>query len=242
MDAWISQSASVLTTKLIMPESAVFNTGFSDPSLDDPNAVGKIGLIGMHLYMNGTSQGSPFLYTNAENNNKEVWMTEHYLTPAGAQPAIADAIQAAEEVHNSLTVGNYNAYVWWWYVDFNPGGGLINTGLIDPNSNPTYYGYAIAQFSRFVKPGYARVNATASPAAGIYVSAYSGSGHSVMVAINSTNNPEALDFVIQNQTVTTLTPYQTTASGGLMALTPITVTGDAFAASLPAQSITTFVQ
>jgi glucuronoarabinoxylan endo-1,4-beta-xylanase len=117
MDAWIAQSASVLTTKLIMPESAVFNTGFSDPSLDDPDAVGNIGLIGMHLYMNGTSQGSPFLYTNAANNNKEVWMTEHYLTPAGSQPAIADAIQAAEEVHNSLTVGNYTAYVWWWFVD-----------------------------------------------------------------------------------------------------------------------------
>jgi len=87
-----------------------------------------------------------------------------------------------------------------------------------------------------------RVNATASPAAGVDVSAYSGGGHSVMVAINSTNTAESLDFVIQNQTVTTLTPYQTTASGGLTALTPITVTADAFTASLPAQSITTFVQ
>jgi glucuronoarabinoxylan endo-1,4-beta-xylanase len=242
MDAWIAQSASVLTTKLIMPESAVFNTGFSDPSLDDPNAEGKIGLIGMHLYMNGTAQGSPFLYTNAENNNKEVWMTEHYLTPTGAQPAIADAIQAAEEVHNSLTVGNYNAYVWWWFVDFNPGGGLLNYGLIDPNSSPTYYGYAIAQFSRFIEPGYVRVNATASPAAGMYVSAYSGNSHSVIVVINSTSAPAALQFAIQNQTVATVTPYQTTSAGGLTPLTPISVTGGEFTAALPAQSITTFVQ
>ena len=242
MDAWIAQSASALTTKLIMPESAVFNTGFSDPSLDDPNAEDKIGLIGMHLYMNGTSQGSPFLYTNAETNDKEVWMTEHYLTPAGTQPAIADAIQAAEEVHNSLTVGNYNAYVWWWYVDFNPGGGLINYGLIDPSSNPTYYGYAVAQFSRFVKPGYVRVNATPTPAAGIYVSAYSGSGHSVIVVINSTGAASALQFAIQNQTVTSVTPYQTTSAGGLAPLAPITVSAGGFTADLPAQSITTFVQ
>jgi len=242
MDAWIDQSASVLTTKLIMPESAVFNTGFSDPSLNDPNAVGNIGIIGMHLYMNGTSQGTPFLYTNAVNNNKEVWMTEHYLTPAGAQPVMADALQAAEEVHNSLTVGNYNAYVWWWFVDFNPGGGVLNYGLIDPNSNPTYYGYGVAQFSRFIKPGYVRVDATATPAAGMYVSAYSGSGHSVIVAINSNSAPASLQFVIQNQTVTSVTPYQTTSGGGLAPLTPIAVTSGEFTGVLPAQSITTFVQ
>jgi O-glycosyl hydrolase len=242
MDTWVAQSSSVLTTKLIMPESAVFNTGYSDPSLNDPNAVGNIGLIGMHLYMNGTSQGTPFLYTNAVNNNKEVWMTEHYLTPSGAQPVMADALQAAEEVHNSLTVGNYNAYVWWWFVDWNSGGGALNYGLVDPNNSPTYYGYAVGQFSRFIKPGYVRVNATATPAAGIYVSAYLGNGHSVIVAINSNSTPASLQFAIQNQTLTSVTPYQTTSGAGLAPLTPITVSGGDFTGALPAQSITTFVQ
>jgi O-glycosyl hydrolase len=241
MDTWVAQSASVLTTKLIMPESSVFNTAYSDPSLNDPNAVGNIGIVGMHLYMNGTSQGSPFLYTNAVNNNKDVWMTEHYLTPPGAQPGMADAIQAAEEVHNSLTVGNYNAYVWWWFIDWNPGT-PTNYGLIDTNSNPNYYGYAVGQFSRFVKPGYVRVNATATPAAGIYVSAYSGSGHSVIVAINSTSAAASLQFVIQNQTMTSVTPYQTTSAGGLTPLTAIPVAGGEFTGALPAQSITTFAQ
>jgi glucuronoarabinoxylan endo-1,4-beta-xylanase len=95
-----------------MPESAVFDTSYSDPALNDSSAVGNISIVGGHLYMNGTSLGTPFYYTNAENNQKDVWMTEHYLTPSGAQPVIADALLAAKEINDSLTIGQYNAYVW----------------------------------------------------------------------------------------------------------------------------------
>jgi glucuronoarabinoxylan endo-1,4-beta-xylanase len=237
MDTWVAQNASVLTTKLIMPESATFSTAYSDPALDDANAVGYIGIVAGHLY--GTS---PFYYTNAENKGKDVWMTEHYLSPAGAQPAIADALAAAEEIHNSLTVGQYNAYVWWWALDWNPGSGVTNTGLVDTNNNPTYYGYAMAQFASFVKTGYVRVNATATPVAGVYLSAYSGSGHSVIVVINTNSSTTSLPIYIANQTVTSLTPYQTTSTGGMVALSAVSVSSDNFTASLPAQSITTFVQ
>jgi len=237
MDTWVANNAPVLTTKLIMPESESFDTSFSDPALNDANAVGNIGIIAGHIY--GTS---PSYYANAVSKGKEVWMTEHYLTPAGAQPAIADGLAAAEEIHNSLTTAEYNAYFWWWVADWNPGTGVTNYGLIDANSSPTYYGYALAQFARFVRPGYVRVNATANPAAGVYVSAYSGSGHAVIVAINSNTSSTPVQFTIQNATVTTLTPYQTTSSGGLAALSPISVSSNSFTTSLPAQSITTFVQ
>jgi glucuronoarabinoxylan endo-1,4-beta-xylanase len=237
MDTWIAENGSVLTTKLIMPESEGFNISYSDPALDDASAVGNIGIIAGHLY-----GASPAYYANAENKGKQVWMTEHYLTPAGTQPAIADAIAAAEEIHNSLTVGDYNAYVWWWAIDWNPGSGVTNTGLIDTNSSPNYYGYALAQFSRFVRPGYVRANATASPVAGVYVSAYYGSGHSVIVAINSNTTATPLPIVIENATVTSVTPYQTTATAGVAQLSAVSVAGDTFTATLPAESITTFVQ
>ena len=45
----------------------------------------------------------------------EVWMTEHATCESNCPaPSIADALASAEEVHNSMTVGYYNAYVWWW--------------------------------------------------------------------------------------------------------------------------------
>jgi glucuronoarabinoxylan endo-1,4-beta-xylanase len=51
-----------------------------------------------------------------------------------------------------------------------------------------------------------------------------------------------LPVAIANATVTSLTPYQTTASGGLAAQSAVSVSSGAFTATLPAQSITTFVQ
>src|SRR6202451_23188 len=236
MDTWVANNSSVLTTKLMMPESESFTTSYSDPALDDTNAVGHIGIIAGHIY--GVS---PSYYTNAENKGKEVWMTEHYLSPSGSQPAIGDAIAAAEEIHNSMTTAQYNAYVWWWIADWNPGTGVTNYGLIDTNSNPTYYGDALAQFSKFVRPGYVRASATANPNSNVFVSAYKGSSNSVIVAINAGGSSVSQLFTIQNETVSAVTPYQTTSSEQVAQLSNVSVSSDAFTYTLPAESITTFV-
>ena len=235
MDTWVANNSSVLTTKLIMPESASFNFSQSDTTLNDANAVGHVGIVAGHLY--GTS---PSYYTNAENHGKEVWMTEHYLTPsAGGQATIGDAIAAAEEVHNSMTVGYYNAYVWWWIAQ-NSGGANINYGLVDTSGNPTYYGFAVGQFSRFVRPGSVRVSAT-NPASGVFVSAYKTSSGGSIVAINSNNNSESVTFNLQNLSAGSVTPYTTTASGGLVQQSTVSVSNNSFTYTLPAQSIATFV-
>jgi glucuronoarabinoxylan endo-1,4-beta-xylanase len=238
MDTFVAQNVSgVLTTRLIMPESESFNTSYSDTALNDPNAVGNIGIIAGHIY--GTS---PSLYTNAENAGKEVWMTEHYLSPTGSQPAISDALQAAKEIHESMTVGNYNAYVWWWVADWNPGGGVTNYGLVDTNNDPTYYGWAMAQFARFVRPGYIRSNATDTSSANVFISAYKGAGHFVIVAVNMNTSPVNQTLTIQNQSITSMTPYETTATATVAQQSAVSVTGNQFMYTLPAQSIVTFVQ
>jgi glucuronoarabinoxylan endo-1,4-beta-xylanase len=242
LDTWIAGYGSVLTTganpvKLIMPESDTFNTNESDPALNDSAAVGNISIVGGHLY-----GSSPFYYTNAKNKGKDVWMTEHLLVPANnSSPVMADAITLAEEIHNSMTVAAYNAYVYWQGPSY-PTNKTPQEHLIDASANPTYYGLAMTQFSRFVRPGYFRYNATATPVTGVYVSAYSGNGHEVIVAINSTSSAVTLPILIANQTVTSMTPYQTTSSSSVSQLSPVTVTNNGFSAALPAQSITTYVQ
>ena len=128
---------------------------------NDSAAVGEVSIVAGHLY-----GSAPHYYANAKSKGKDVWMTEHYLSPAtGTTPEIADAIALAEELHNSLTVGEYNAYVWWGSSATNP----FSAPLIDSSNNPNYYGYAMAQFSRFVRPGYLRVNATPNPSPGVDV-------------------------------------------------------------------------
>lgn len=234
LDTWVAQDAGVLTTRLIMPESASFTQSLSDPSLADPSAAANISILGGHLY-----GSSPAYYANAVNAGKDVWMTEHYLTPAGSsQPTIADALAAALEIHNSLTVGQYNAYVWWWVAEWS---GNPNYGLVDTNNHPTYYGWAMAQFARFIRPGYVRVDVQSSTSS-VYVSAYSGNGHSVIVAVNMNSTAVNQPFTIQNQALTSLVPYQTTASSTVAQESSVSVSGGQFTYTLPAQSITTFVQ
>jgi glucuronoarabinoxylan endo-1,4-beta-xylanase len=239
MDTWAANYGAVpvsgTAVKLMMPESFHFDPGMSDVALNDGAAANNISVIGGHLY--GATPTYPSL---AKSLGKEVWMTEHYLNAtSGGATTIADAIAAAEEIHNSMTLGEYNAYVWWWLVnsdDSQP------TGLIDSKNNPTYFGLGVEQFSRFVRPGYVRYDATSSPLSGVYLSAYAGSGHEAIVVINA--NPTAVNLPIQivNQTVTSLTPWQTTSSASVSELSAIPVSGDTFTAALPAESITTYVQ
>lgn len=256
LDTWIAGNASVVTatgTKLMMPESMNFNTNFATDSLNDPNAASQISIIAGHAY-----GGNPFYYTQAENAGKEVWMTEHWLhasgghwfNASGSSSTIDDAISAAEEIHNSMVTGQYNAYVWWWIWNDPAAADGVTQGLIDSSTThpaPTYFGDAIGQFSKFVQPGYYRYNISGSPSSGIYVSAYSGAGHAgathyVIVAINENRTAVSQTFTIYNASVTSMTPYQTSSAGGLKPQPAVSVSGGTFTYNLPAGSITTFVQ
>jgi len=229
MDTWVANNAAPLTIPLMMPESESFTTGFSDPALNDSRAVGHIGFIAGHIY--GVA---PKAYPNAVAKGKDVWMTEHYLTGSG----IAGALQVAKEINDSMSVANYNAYVWWWVRDWPEES--FSFGLIDANSNVKPAGYALAQYSKFVRPGYLRYNSTYNPSTNVYVTAYGGSSHHVIVAINMGTAAVSQPFTIQGATLASLTPYQTSPSHNLAQLGAVAVSNGAFTYSLPAQSITTF--
>ena len=107
---------------------------------------------------------------------------------------------------------------------------------------------AIAQFSRFIQPGYVRASATATPVSGVYISAYtgtvSGTQHYVIVAINANTTVRDINFTLNDAptTISSMTPYATTSAGGLTPQTAVNVTGGQFHYTMPAQSIVTFVQ
>jgi O-glycosyl hydrolase len=55
-------------------------------------------------------------------------------------------------------------------------------------------------------------------------------------------NFAAASQALNNGSVTSLTPYETTSAGGLMPQSAVTVSSGQFNDTLPAQSIVTFVQ
>jgi hypothetical protein len=63
----------------------------------------------------------------------------------------------------------------------------------------------------------------------------------VIVAINSNSSASSVTFGLTGSTASSFTPHQTSASAQLAQLSAVSVSGNAFTYSLPAQSITTFV-
>jgi O-glycosyl hydrolase len=247
MDAWISGNAATITsdqyhTKLMMPESNNFNPIDAATSLSDPNAEGLISIVGGHIYQI-LFGGSIVPYSIPSGDTpKELWMTE-FGPLSTATPTWTQALTTyAESIHNSLVTGGYNAYVWWGIYGAPTNAGSY--GLVDNSGNPTVMGDVVGQYSKFIQPGFVRASATANPISGVYVSAYTNSSpsHYVIVVINANTTSEPLSFVVNNGSVTSVTPYQSTSAGGLIQQIPVNVSGGQFTYTLPAQSIVTFYQ
>jgi hypothetical protein len=146
-----------------------------------------------------------------------------------AQPSISDAINAAVLYHQSMAVAQYNAYVYWW------------TPLMLNGHSPNLDAYALGQYSKFVRPGYVMTGANNNPTSGVYVTSYKGNNNYVIVAVNSNGGSSNISFDITGATLTSVTPYQTSASNQLAQLGAVSVSNNSFTYSLPGQSITTFV-
>jgi glucuronoarabinoxylan endo-1,4-beta-xylanase len=227
-----NNAAAITNAPVMMPESESYNTSFSEPTLNDPVAVTNVTFIGGHLYGNGNAGVTVVDYPNAHNKGKPTWMTEFLVN----DQTIGTAITTAQQIHNCLTTGNMSAYIWWKCL------GDAN-GLVNASGVPQKRGFVMAQWSRFVRPAYYRIGATNTGTA--LISAYkdTNSPNFAIVAIN-TNASAAISqtFNLTNfPTVSSVTPWITSATLSLSNQTPVTVNNASFTYTLPALSVVTFV-
>jgi glucuronoarabinoxylan endo-1,4-beta-xylanase len=209
--------------KIMMPESFQFRHPMSDPSLNDATVASYISIIGGHLYGAGLAD-----YPLAKSLGKELWETEHYFDDDN----ISNVMALAKEIHDCMVTASMNAYVYWWITWPN---GLYTNNAVQKRA------YVIGQFSKYVRTGYYRVDATASPGSNVYVSAYKGDNNMVIVAVNTGTASVSQKFIVQNGTVSQVSTWQTTSSSNMTAGQDIQVSGGSFSATLPGQSVTTFV-
>jgi len=251
MKAWVGDygaaAISGTASKLMAPESFYYSQATTDTLLADSKAANHLSIVGGHLY-----GGTPSYPGSAEKLGKEVWMTEHFLdsvnksaSKASWQTSIDDAIAMANEIHDGLTLSQYNAYVYWWLVSSNDS---TPTGLITTSDKPTYFGIGMKHFSYFIRPGYVRYDATSLPQKGVRVSAFgtppgTANGKAVVVLVNENATDVTLTASINlaGRAMTGLTPYRTTATATFERQSTIGLSANAFSISLPAKSITTLV-
>jgi hypothetical protein len=210
--------------KIIMPESFQFIHAMSDPSLNDATVASYISIIGGHLY-----GGKIQTYPLATDQGKELWETEHYFD----DDTMTNVMNLGKEIHDCMVTGSMNAYVYWWIT--------YGNGLATSSGTIFKRAYVIGQFAKYIRPGYSRVDATANPVTNVNVSAYKGDGKVVIVAVNTGTGSVTQNFVLGSGAGSQISSWQTTSSSNMAAGQAYQVSGGSFSATLPGQSVTTFV-
>ncbi|GGH52253.1 hypothetical protein GCM10008014_18790 [Paenibacillus silvae] len=232
---FMKENAGSINNRVIAPESFSYVKTMSDPLLNDPQALANMDILGAHTY--GT-QYSDFPYPLFEQKGagKELWMTEVYYPNSETDSADRwpEALGVAEHMYNAMVEGNFQTYVWWYI--------RRHYGPIKEDGTISKRGYSMAHYSKFVRPGDVRVDATKNPVNGVYVSAYKGENNKiVIVAINKNTSVVNQRFTVQNAAASSVSSWITDSTRNLAAGSPLQVSGNGFTANLPAQSVTTFV-
>jgi glucuronoarabinoxylan endo-1,4-beta-xylanase len=228
------------STKIILSEDEYWETSYYSTAMSDPVVATNVDIVANHNYNNSGQPAAPLsLYSNP---NAALWETEVSSFDA-YDGSITNGVYWATRINAFLTVAQVNAWHFWWLV-----AGPSNTdneGLTD-NSSPTTpvlakRMFVLGQWSRFVRPGYYRIDATTTGSASITAFNNTNSGNFAIVAINNTGSAISQTFNLANFTTTTVTPWMTTSNLSLASQTPVSVSGSSFTYTLPALSVVTFV-
>lgn len=197
-------------TKVAAPESFNFNQSYTNTILNDEEAVANLDIVAGHIYGGGQAP-----YPLAEEKGKEIWMTE-YLMNQGAtdqwdqldEEVIWDETLDMLGTVNEAMINNWNAYIWWYlkrYYSF------IGDGEQGTTSGEILKrGYAFSHFSKFVRPGYTRIDAELERSDAL-VSAYHGDDKTVIVLVNTGSEPIAdINIAVSGSTPSSATTYTTT--------------------------------
>lgn len=217
------------TLHVIAPESFQFIRTRTDSLLNNSDAVAQFDIVGGHIYGGGLID-----YPLARQKGKEVWMTEHFTESNSANNGNTWplALDVASEIHNCMAA-NFNAYIWWYIRRF--------YGLIDESGVATKRGYLMAQYSKFVRPGYIRISSTLNPLSNVVTTAYKSDSSVVVVMVNKSTSAANISFQVNGKTMNTFTRYTTSASKNVLYEGTTVFSGNQFISTIDAQSTTTFV-
>lgn len=218
--------------RVMSPETFQYtNKDYYTKILNNSKAFANTDLFATHFY--GT-QRSQMDFQQLENCGKQIWMTEVYVpnSEANSNNRWPEALQVAENMHNGLVVGNMSAYVWWYI--------RRNYGPMNEDGTISKRGYMMAQYSKYVRPGSVRIDATESPNSSLKISAYKDNGQIVVVAINSGYNAVSQTFKV-NANISGVTGIRSSGNENLAKISGIQSQTNSFSAQLPGQSVSTFV-
>jgi hypothetical protein len=226
---------------------------FGEPDFDgaivnDSAAAAFVGVLANHGYTRSVFE-SPVEPLEPRPASMRQWMTEVCELNGSLGSGMYDALGWARNLHRHVMSGT-QAWIWWWLT--NPGSSqtLITQSFRQNISNfytvPTRF-WMFGHYSRFVRPGFVRVDATPDNSSSVFVSAYTGEASSgrqiVVIATNNASQEVALDIsIVGLDEDANFTHYITNSSLSLEPqLTVLKAIGGVVSAVLPPLSISTLV-
>jgi glucuronoarabinoxylan endo-1,4-beta-xylanase len=225
-----------LSTPILAPETQDWTrfASYADPLLADAVATGYLGAVAVHHY-----GGQPYAYANAAARQKQLWETEMSVSVAGN--GIASGLAVAQSMHDHLTIANVNAWHYWWITEASTTSpsALIQGGVVTKRL------WVMGNYSKFVRPGSRRVDATSASGGstqGVQTSAYLNptAGTLIIVCVNASSQAVRQPVTLADLRVDAVTPWVTSDTLDLVAQTPL-AGGTTFTYDLPPQSVTTLV-
>jgi O-glycosyl hydrolase len=174
------------------------------------------------------------------------WSTFESWDPAWDDGTDASGLTWAQHIYQGLTGANLNAFLYWW-GSTTPSSNGDNEGLVEINGStvtPSGRLWAFANYSRYVHPGAVRIAASSSNSAVDLTAFKNTDGTVAIVALNTGTSADPITYSLSGTGTpngATVTPWLTNSSNNVAAQSPLSVSGGAFTASVPARSLVTYV-
>ena len=122
-------------------------------------------------------------WLDANLPNVKILMTEYCEMRGGHDPSMVSGLRVARVLHDDLVVGGVSEWTWWLAMSssrFNDG--LIHRWLAKPGLQVTKRLWVLAHWSRFVEPGWVRIEAIGNRSS-VLVSAFADQARERVVCV-----------------------------------------------------------
>ena len=225
------KSAGYGSVKLMIAEEGIWGNSYSAAAMNDPAVASKISILAAHEYKGVLA--APLSWNNF--TTQHVWETE--VSDFGAyDDSMTSGLIYARMIHGALTSANVNAWHYWSLS------GILfqdNEGLTDSFGHPAKRAYTLGNYSKFVLPGWTRVDVANTT--GLLVSAYEDphSGAAIVV-VNSGPAVANQQFNVGELMGASVVPWITSRKFSLQAQAPVPVSSGSFTYRIPENSVVTF--
>jgi O-glycosyl hydrolase len=132
--------------------------------LGDPEINSNLGPLAIHSYWS-TPADKAGLRQLLDNRypGTEIWMTEWTEMKDGRDTGMDSALVLANTLHDDITIGRVTSWQYWIAVSkYIYRDGLIYVNTLGHKITQTKRLWALGNYSRFVRPGFVRVNSVSS--------------------------------------------------------------------------------